>query len=47
VQQQKGGPIFRAGLPVKDGKPIDLRRAVKSRMLHGMFLSMVLGEQFE
>jgi hypothetical protein len=42
-----GHIIFRAGLSVKDRKPIDLRRAVKSRMLHGMFLSKVLSEQFE
>jgi hypothetical protein len=38
VQQEQGGRVFRAGLSVKDGEPIDLGRTIKSRM----FLSLVL-----
>ena len=34
MQQQKRRRVFRAGLSVKDGEPIYLCRAIKSRVLH-------------
>ena len=43
MQQEKRRRVFRAGLSVKDGEPIYLCRAIKSRVFHGTFLS--LGEQ--
>ena len=39
VQQKKRWRFLRAGLSVKDGEPIDLYRAIKSRVFHGTFLS--------
>ena len=36
MQQEKRRRVFRAGLSVKDGEPIDLYRAIKSRVFHGM-----------
>ena len=47
VQQQKRRRVFRAGLSVKDGEPIDLYRAIKSRVFHGTFLSLGLGQQWK
>jgi hypothetical protein len=46
VQQKKYGGIFRAGLPVKDSETINLYRAIKSRVFHGRFLSMVASRLF-
>ena len=45
VQQEKRRRVFRAGLPVKDGEPVDLYRAIKSRVCHGTFLSLDLRQQ--
>ena len=42
VQQEKRRRVFRAGLSVKDGEPIYLYRAIKSRVFHGTFLSVGL-----
>src|SRR5579863_9085697 len=42
VQQKKCRGVFRTSLSVEDGKPIDLYRAIKSWVLHGLFLSSVL-----
>jgi hypothetical protein len=39
VQQEQGGRVFRAGLSVKDGEPIDLGRTIKSRMFPSLVLS--------
>ena len=39
VQQEKRRRVFRAGLSVKDGEPIDLYRAIKSWVFHGGLLS--------
>src|SRR5712671_4749013 len=44
VQQEKRRRLFRAGLSVKDGESIYLYRAIKSRVFHGTFLSLGLGE---
>jgi hypothetical protein len=44
VQQEKRGRVFGTGLSVKDGEPICLCRAIKSRVLHGTFLSLGLGQ---
>ena len=41
MQQQKRRRVFRAGLSVKDGKPIYLYRAINSRVFHGTFPSWV------
>ena len=40
VQQKNRRRVFRAGLPIKDGEPIDLYRAIKSRVFHRTFLSL-------
>jgi hypothetical protein len=45
VQQQKRWRIFRPGLSVKDGEPIYLYRAIKSRVFHGPLLSLGGGRQ--
>jgi len=45
VKQEKRRRVFRAGLSIEDGEPIYLRRSIKNRMFHGMFLS--LGEQLK
>ena len=45
MQQQKCRRVFRAGLSIKDGEPIYLYRAIKSRVLHGTLLS--LGKQLK
>ena len=37
MQQQKRRSIFRAGLPVDDGEPVYLDRAIKSRVFHQAF----------
>jgi hypothetical protein len=42
VQQENRRRIFRAGLPVENGKPINLDIATKSRVFHGTFLSLHL-----
>src|ERR1700722_14900714 len=47
VQQEERRRVFRAGLSVEDGEPIDLCRAIKSRVFHGTFLSLGLGWQLE
>src|ERR1700722_2717112 len=44
VQQENRWRIFRARLPVKNGKPIDLDTATTSRVFHGRFLSLRLNE---
>jgi len=43
VQQEKRRRVFRAGLSVKDGVPVYLYGAIKSRVFHGTFLSFGLG----
>src|SRR6266481_638333 len=45
VQQQKRRRIFRASLSVKNGEPINLHRAIKSRVFHLTFLSLSLVRQ--
>src|SRR5438093_13521962 len=45
VQQEKRRRVFRTGLSIKDGEPIYLYRAIKSRVFHGTFL--VLGQQLD
>src|SRR5476649_147926 len=45
VQQEKRRRVFRAGLSVKNRQSIDLFRAIKSRVFHGGFLSINLGER--
>src|SRR5207237_6375580 len=35
VQQEKRRRVFRSGLSVRDGEPIYLYRAIKSRAFHG------------
>src|SRR5260370_15445137 len=47
VQQQKRRRVFGAGLSVKDGESIYLCRAIKSRVFHGTFLSLGLGQQLK
>ena len=47
MQQEKRRRVFRAGLSVKDGEPIYLCRAIKSRVFHGTFLSSGLGQQLK
>src|SRR6266851_9408037 len=44
MQQQKRRRVFGAGLSVKDGELIYLCRAIKSRVFHGTFLSLGLGQ---
>src|SRR5207247_8891001 len=43
-QQEERRRVFGAGFSVKDGKPIDRYRAIKSRMFHGRFLLLGLGQ---
>ena len=43
VQEENRRRIFRAGLPVEDGEPINLDSAIKSRVFHGTVLSLRLG----
>src|SRR5438270_5733590 len=45
MQQEKSGRVFRAGLSIKDGEPIYLCRAIKSRVFHGT--ALFLGEQLK
>ena len=47
MQQEKRRRVFRAGLSIKNGEPIYLRRAIKSRVFHGMFFSLGLAEQLK
>ncbi len=42
VEQQKRRRVLQASLSVKDGEPIDLRRAIESRVFHLAFLSLLL-----
>jgi hypothetical protein len=43
VQQEKRRRVFLTGLSVKDREPIDLYSAIEGGVLHGMFLSLILG----
>jgi len=47
VQQEKRRRVFGTGLSVKDGEPIYRCRAIKSRVFHGTFLSLNLGQQLK
>jgi hypothetical protein len=47
VEQEKRRRLFRACLSIKDGEPIDLYRAIKSRVFHGIFFSFRLGQQLK
>src|SRR6266480_1945621 len=47
MQQEKRRRVFRAGLSIKNGEPIYLCRAIKSRVFHGTFLSFGLGQQLK
>ena len=40
MQQQERRRVFRTGLSLENGEPIDLQGAILSRILHGMFLSL-------
>ena len=42
VQQENRRGVFRTSLSVENGEPIDLCCAIKSWMLHGLFLSWLL-----
>lgn len=44
MQEEKRRPVFGAGLPVKDGEPIDLDRAIRSVLFRETFLSLGLRE---
>jgi hypothetical protein len=37
--------MFRAGLPVENGKSVNLNIAKKSNVFHGPFLSLRLGQR--
>jgi hypothetical protein len=45
MQQEQRWRVCGTGLPVKDGEPIYLCRAIKSWVLHGTFLSLGLGQR--
>jgi hypothetical protein len=45
VQQEKRWRVFRAGLSVKNGESIYLYRVMKSRVFHGTFLSLGVGQR--
>src|ERR1700730_9565886 len=47
MQQEERRRVLRAGLSVKDGEPIYLCRAIKSRVFHRTFLSLGLGQQLK
>src|SRR5439155_12236370 len=47
VQKENRRRILRASLSIKDREPIYLCRAIKSRVFHGTFLSLGLGEQLK
>ena len=47
MQQQNHRCVFRPGFSVENGEPVHLDRAIKRRMLHGMFLSVGLSEQLK
>ena len=47
MQQEKRRRVFGTGLSVKDGELIYLYRAIKSRVFHGTFLSLGLGQQLK
>jgi len=47
VQEKNRRRVFRSGLSVKDGQAIYLYRAIKSRVLHVIILSLVLGQQLK
>ncbi len=40
MQQKKRRRVFRAGFSIKDGEPIYLYGAIKSRVFHNSFLSL-------
>ena len=47
MQKEKRRRVFRPGLSVKDGEPIDLFRAIKSLVFHRRFLSLGLSQQLK
>jgi len=47
VQQKKRRRVFRAGLSVENGEPINLCRAIHRRILHRTFLSGGWSEQLK
>ena len=44
MQQQKHGRILRPRLSAKDGEPVYLDGAIRSRVFHEAFLSLGLGQ---
>ena len=47
MQQEKRRLVFRAGFSVENGEPLYLYRAKKSRVFHGMVLSLGLSQQLK
>ena len=47
VEQEKRWRVFRPGLSLNDGESISLYRAIRSRVLHGTFLSLGVGRQLK
>src|SRR5207245_10998153 len=47
VQQEKDRRVFRTSFSVKDGEPVYLYRAIKSRVFHGTFLSLRVRRQLK
>ena len=47
VQQEKRRRVLRAGLPVEDGKPVNLNRAIEGRGLHGTFILLGVGQKLK
>ena len=37
VEQENGRRVLRARFPIKNGEPVNLHRAIKDRLRHGMF----------
>src|ERR1700691_3657964 len=46
VQQENRRCVLRACFSVKNREPIDLYRAIKSRVLHGTFLSVLVWTRY-
>jgi hypothetical protein len=45
MEQEKRRRVFRAGLSIKYGEPVDLDGAINGPLLHRMFLFFRLGQQ--
>ena len=47
MKKEKRRRFFGDGLPVEDGNPINLNRAIEGRGLHGTFILLGVGEKLE